>query len=196
MNFLSLLTTATSCVFYGIVATMVIMTILYFVLRLWDDGIVRSIHFYITGFILFILLTIQLSLLIGAIEARNLTGWVEISVTQMMEGKTGIISATDSQAILDNLISRSPIIGIYVDTCNFAGNDTYTIATAIVDTLRSVLNKYIFHRVLWSVAFIVLACVIAALFAKGNFKQQKIRHRGHTVPNRRQRNYVRSRNRI
>ncbi|MCQ2132011.1 MAG: hypothetical protein MJY90_01600 [Bacteroidaceae bacterium] len=171
------------------------MAILYFVLRLWDDGIVRSIPFYITGCILSVLLTVQFSLMIGAIETKNLADGVEISINQLMEGETGIISANDSQAILNYLISRSPIIGIYVDTCDFTGNDTTTIATAMADTLRSVLNKYIFHRILWCVTFIVLACIIAALFAKGNVKQQK-RHRGHNAPSRRQRHHVRSHDRI
>ena len=48
MTFFSLITTAFSCILYGIIATAVVMAILYAVLRSLSRGIVQTPVFYIT----------------------------------------------------------------------------------------------------------------------------------------------------
>jgi hypothetical protein len=81
MDLFNLLTSAFSCLFYGLVATVVLMAVLYVLLRCIGDGVVRSIVFWITGVPLFILLFFQFSMLIGAVEAKStvaaLDTWVQ-----------------------------------------------------------------------------------------------------------------------
>ena len=58
MIFFQLFTTAFMSIFYGVVITAAVMAILYFLLRQFNSGIVESVPFYITGAVLFLLLTI------------------------------------------------------------------------------------------------------------------------------------------
>ena len=79
VTFFSLLTTAFSCIFYGVITTAVIMSILYFVLKSLSKGIVQSFPFYITGLILAFLLICNLSVLIGAFQVKSTTEAMELS---------------------------------------------------------------------------------------------------------------------
>ena len=85
MGLFDLLQFSLSSLFYGVIATAPIMAILYFLLKLLSEGIVRSIPFYITGVILFILLSIQMSFMIWAMEVEDTLEAVEIRIEQIME---------------------------------------------------------------------------------------------------------------
>lgn len=169
MEFLSLIETATICLFYGFVATCAVMAILYLILSAFNVS-VRGLRFYVCGVLLFIMLNIQLSLLIGAVQAKGAIDAIEIHLTQLMEKMLApvSISATESQYLLDDAIDKNPLLGVFVDTCNFAECSSENIATVMADSLRGYLSDYIWHRVLWSLLLIVLACAIVVLFSKVN----------------------------
>ena len=167
-TFFSLLGTGISCIFYGIIATAVIMIFLYVLLKCIGGGIVRTIPFYLTGFVLFILLSIQMSLMIGAMEVEDKVDAVEVRIEQIMENFYGTLSATDSQHLLDRLNEEFPLMSLYVDTANFSGNNALTIASSMKEALDDYLDTYIWHRVFWSVGMIFIACLIAICFDKGN----------------------------
>lgn len=169
MTFISLLTTGISCIFYGIVATAAIMAIIYAVLRAISKGIVQSIPFYITGVILSVLLVIQLSLMIGAIEAKSLSESARIYLEQMFENKVGTIGKQDSQAILDAVNENFSIIGSYIGYADFSGNDISEVAESMTQTMNSYLSSYIWHRVWWIIGFILVACIIAVCFEKKEY---------------------------
>ena len=195
MSFIPLLTTAFSCIMYGVVCTLVIMTILYFFLRLWNKCIVQGAVFYITGCVLFMMLSIQCSLMIGAIETNNLADGVKVEVNRLIERESEIITEKKLQDILDYLISVNPIIGVYVDVCDFSDNDPATFAATMAETLHGMLHTYIWHRVLWSIVLVTIACMIVALFAKGNAKQSIVRHYSQDERYHRRRGYTRPRRR-
>lgn len=159
-----LLTTALSSLFYGVIATAVLMTLIYVLLRVLNEGIVKSIPFYISGGVLAILLIIQLTLLIGAVQASNAVDSAEITINQLMENASGTFGATDSQRLLDYVTDEYPIIGAYIGTCDFTGNTPETIASAMAHTMRDYLSSYIWHRVFWIVGFCVVASAIAIVF--------------------------------
>ena len=122
MNFFLLLTDAFSCFLYGIVVTAVIMVRLYFVLKTLSQGIVRTPVFYITGVVLAVLLLIQTSLMIGAIQAKDAVDSALIYMNQLLENYSGIVGANDSQQILDAVTEEFPIIGVYLNLADFSGN--------------------------------------------------------------------------
>lgn len=161
MMFFELFTTGFMCVFYGIVITAGIMALLYFALRQLNRGIVSSIPFYITGVLLFILLTIQMSLMVGAFEAKGYVDGIESYVTQLVEGMTGVLTAQESQVVLEKVTEQCPLMGVYFNICNFSGNEIENLPSVMAETLRDNLTSYIWHRVWWSVGIILLAVVIA-----------------------------------
>lgn len=166
MIFFSLFSTAISSVFYGIIVTVTAMALLYFALRFVSEGIVRTPVFFVTGAVLAILLSIQSSLLIGALEAKNAADAAELYLNQMLEGSQGVISAKESQQVMDALTEKFPLIGVYANIADFSGNDWAELPRVIHDTLTSYLNSFIWHRVWWSLAIIALACLVVMLFDK------------------------------
>lgn len=161
MMFFELFSTGFMCVFYGIVITSGIMALLYLGLRQLNRGIVSSMPFYIPGIVMFILLTIQLSLLVGAFEAKGYVDGIESYVAQLVEGMTGVLSAQESQVILEKVTEESPLLGVYFDVCNFSGNEIEDLPQVMAETLRENLVSYIWHRVWWSAGIILLGVVIA-----------------------------------
>lgn len=168
MIFFSLITTAISSVFYGFIVTLVIMAILYVVLKSLGKGIVQTIPFYVTGVVLAILLIIQTSLMIGAMQAKDAADSAEIYMEQLLEGAEGIVSAQDSQAILDKVTEEFPIIGTYLGIANFSGHEISDLAESMHETMTEYLNSYIWHRVWWILGIIVVAVIIVCLFDKPN----------------------------
>lgn len=166
MAFFSLIGTAFSSIFYGIIVTAVIMALLYVVLRSLNKGITETIPFYITGVVLAILLVIQSSLMIGAIQAKDAADSAEIYLTQLLENSYGTVSAQDSQNILDAVTEEFPILGTYFGVANFAGHDAQEIASSMHEVMTEYLSSYIWHRVWWSLGIIVVSVVIALCFRK------------------------------
>ncbi len=166
MTFFSLITTAISSIVYGIVVTAIVMAILYAVLKAVSKSLVQSPVFFITGIVMAFLLTIQFSLMIGAIQAKDAADSAEIYLSQLLEDESGIVGAQDSQRILDAVTTQFPIIGTYFGVADFSGHDTTELAKSMHETMISGLNSYICHRVWWILGIIVVACIIVMLFDK------------------------------
>jgi hypothetical protein len=166
MIFFSLLSTATSSIFYGIIVTAVIMAILYAVLKSLSKGIVQSVPFYITGIVLAILLIVQCSLMIGAIQAKDMVDSAEIYLNQLLEDKYGTVSAQESQKVMDAITENFPIIGNFIDIADFSGHDISELPEVMHNSMENYLSSYVWHRVWWILGIIVVACIIAACFEK------------------------------
>lgn len=167
MGFLELLRFSFSSLFYGVIATAATMTILFFLLKSLSNGITRSIAFYVTGVVLALLLVSNFSLLIGAAQAKSYTKAMEITLSQLIENCSGVVSTNESQQIFDILVDKYPLLGNYLQVADFGGNDISDLPQLMSTTIRKELNSFIWSRVWWSLGFIVLACVIAMLFDKG-----------------------------
>lgn len=164
MTFLSLLTTAFSSVFYGIIVTAIIMAILYVVLKSLSKGIVQSIPFYVTGVVLAFLLVIQFSLMIGAIQAKDEVDAAQIYLSQLVEDKYGTVSAKDSQKDLDAVTEEFPLVGTFFGIANFSGHDVSELPEVMHETMIDNLNTYIMHRGWWIIGILFVACTVALLF--------------------------------
>lgn len=173
MTFFSLISTALSSIFYGIIVTAVIMAILYVVLKALSRGIVQTPIFFITGVVLAILLVIQTSLMIGAMQAKDAADSAEIYLSQLLEDSYGAVGAQDSQRILDKITEEFPIIGSYFGLANFSGHDASELAESMHETMIDYLNSYIWHRVWWILGIITIACVIVIAFAPAYVRNKK-----------------------
>lgn len=166
MTFYSLFTTAFSSIFYGVIVTVVIMALIYVLLKSLSKGIVQTPVFFVTGVVLAILLTIQFSLMIGAIQAKDAVDSAKIYLNQLLENAYGTVGAQDSQKILDAVTDEYPIIGSYIGVANFSGNDVTQLSETMHETMTTYLNSYIWHRVWWILGIIAIACVIVMMFDK------------------------------
>lgn len=178
MIFFSLITTAFSCIFYGILVTVAIMAILYAVLKAINKSIVQTPVFYITGVVIAILLLIQTSLMIGAIQAKDTAGAAHIYLSQMLENSRGIISAQESQQVMNAITEKFPIIGTFADIADFSGNDLTELPEVVYNTLVDYLNSYIWHRIWWLLGILFVGCLIVIMFAKPNNEYGRRQHDG------------------
>lgn len=173
MVFFSLITTAFSSIFYGIIVTAVIMALLYVILKGLSKGIVQTPVFFVTGVVLAILLIVQTSLMIGAIQAKDAVDSAEIYLNQLLENSYGTIGAQDSQRVLDAVTNEFPIIGSFFGVADFSGHDASDLAESMHETMIDNLNSYIWHRVWWILGIIAIACVIVIAFAPAQVRNKK-----------------------
>ena len=182
MIFFSLLTTAFSSIFYGVIVTAVVMAILYAVLKALSKGIVQTPVFFVTGVILAVLLIVQFSLMIGAIQAKDAADSAEIYLNQLVEDKFGAISAQDSQQVMDEITEKFPIIGSFIDIADFSGHDISELPEVMHDTMIDYLSSYIWHRVWWLVVIVVAACLVVMLYAKQSSSLNRSVHKSIMAP--------------
>lgn len=173
MIFFTLISTAFSSIFYGVIVTAVIMAILYILLRALSKGVVQSIPFYITGVVMAVLLVIQLSLMIGALQAKDAADSAKIYADQLLENASGVVSAQDSQVVLDAITEEFPVIGSFVNLANFSGTNVSDLAESMHSTIVDYLNKYIWNRVWWILGIVVVACLIASCFSKNEIEKTR-----------------------
>lgn len=173
MTFFSLITTAISSVFYGFITTIAIMAILYVILKWISKSIVQTPIFFITGVILAVLLLIQITLMFGAIQAKNTAGSVEIYLKQVLENESGIVGVQDSQLIMDAVTSHFPIIDTFINFVDFSGHDVSELHEVMHDTMIKFFNLYILRRILWSLFIILTACVTVMLYDRKSLATNK-----------------------
>ncbi len=164
MLLLSLLTTAFSTVFYGFIATAVMMAFLYLLLRVINVGTVKGLVFYATGVVLAVLLLIQFSLLIGAVEAIDTVNAAGLMISQMVEQAEETLQMNDTRHLFDAVTDKFPLIGLYIGACDVPGNTVETVAATMVETMCDCLTAYIWRRVLWIVGLSFVACVVVVIF--------------------------------
>lgn len=142
------------------------MAMLYFILKALGRGIVRSLVFYITGCVMAALLVIQLSLMIGAMQAKEAADSAQLYMNQLLENNSGVVTANESQQILDAVIEHFPIIGCFIGLADFSGNDVSELSDLIHDTMISFLNSYIWYRFFWILCIVIISCIIVVLFER------------------------------
>lgn len=168
MEFFSLMSTAISSIFYGIVATVALMAILYAVLKALGNGIVETTAFYLTGAVLAVLLIIQFSLMIGAFGAKDAVESAQLYMNQLLEGQEGIIGANESQQIFDQVTAEYPLIRTYIGVVDFSGNDLSNLSESMCATMTDYLKSYIWRRVFWILGMLAVALTTVFFFAKPN----------------------------
>ena len=124
--FFSLISTAFSSVIYGTLLAAAIMLLLYFILRAVNEGIVTTPLFYVTGIVLAVLLTVQMTLLTGAVQAKDTAETAQLYINQLQDGlpyTADITDVTDSvHDMLNGYILRRVwwSVGFVVAACGVA----------------------------------------------------------------------------
>lgn len=178
--FFSLFSGAFGCVFYGLIIALFIIVSLYFVLSLLSKGIVRTIPFWISMGVLFVLLFINMSVMVGAFKVKSATGAMEIWLNQQLHTVSGIADIDTSQKVGEMLDDQFPILSHYIDLFDFSGHTFQELPTVMADTIRSEMNSQILKNVLWSLGFIIAATLVSMYFDKGenyNGRSPRTRHR-------------------
>ena len=122
-----------------------------------------------------LLLIIQFSLMIGAIQAKDAADSAEVYLSQLLENSHETVSSQDSQQILDVVTSEFPVLGSYFGIANFSGHNTSELSAVMHETMLSYLHSYIWHRVWWILGIIIVACIIAVCFEEKEYTGSNLR---------------------
>lgn len=163
MLILHLITTAITTVFYGIIATVALMLLLFIIMRLIKSTVGKNILFYPVGLLLAILLVVQFTMLFGAREAMAVVDDMETGVIMAKDGLENTAASVVPQQYLDELTDQYPIIGLYAEGIEVAGNTAGITVNAIAGTIREELSSYIWRRVWWIFGSALVACLIALM---------------------------------
>lgn len=184
MIFFSLITTALSSVFYGIIATLVIMAVLYIALMLVSKTVVQTPAFYVVGAVMAVLLLIQTTLLIGAVEAQDAADEAFELTNQVVDTSAGVIDNENVQQMLDAVNEQYPILQNFVDLSEFSTDGVTNLADAMHLQVTDYLDSFIWHRVWWILGVIIVGCTVVIVLDKpgsaggGRFARDTLASRG------------------
>lgn len=166
MTFFSLITTAFSSIFYGLLATAAVMAVLYLLLTAISNSIKEQPSFYFVGGGLALLLFVQLTLMIGAMQARDLVDDAALMVKQAVNGVYGHMDMSSSQQVMDVITEHYPVIGSYFDIADFSGASVDELPECVEATLGEAFSAYIWRRVWWALGITVAAVAIVIFMDK------------------------------
>ena len=184
MIFFSLITTALSSVFYGIIATLVIMAVLYIALMLVRKTVVQTPAFYVVGAVMAVLLLIQTTLLIGAVEAQDAADDAFEFTSQVVDTSLGVVDNENIQQVLDSVNEQYPILQNFIDLSEFSTEGVTNLTDAMHQQVTDYLDSFIWHRVWWILGVIIVGCTVVIVLDKpgsaggGRFARDTLASRG------------------
>lgn len=170
MIFFDLWSVASESFFYGILLAAVTVAVMCFVLQMISRTCVKTVPFYLSVTVLVILLVIQDTLLIAAFKANDMVSTVEMLVQQQIEACGQTLNIEDAESVLDRVVQEVPLLGIFVNMVNVKVDNAQDLASAVAAQCHDYLNAYIWRRIGWCSAVIVVAVLIIVLADKRNVK--------------------------
>lgn len=153
------------------------MALFFLLIKGWWKDAVMSLSTYIVGGILGILLMFQCTLICGSLAIMRKANQFEALATEAIEqmvtsGKATlneIVDQAETQEVMNEIVRNHPILGNYCNGADFSGHSLVELPKAMTAELNNYLTKYIIRRLLWALAFVVVAAVIANYtISKGN----------------------------
>lgn len=160
---------------WGLIISLAVVFILFFIIKLFDDYHATSPISLITYLLLIIFLTFQCTLAVGASYAKEYTeGIGDIVTTIIAETSQGInnsISNIEASAntILENeklneaISEHYPMIEYIlgeISTEIISVSNYATLAEQIVANVNKMINSYIVRRILWMAGAIAVASAV------------------------------------
>lgn len=198
----NILTYSMGSLLLGIILTIAGIGLMFVFVKLWWKVDTFTPMSFICGFILFFFLAFQSVLFCGAVTIKSYCDDIEIAINQIVDKipLNNRFSQEDSQLILNQISETWPLVGYYVNMADFEGHTPATIAKAMADELRSVMNWFILRRIGWSLLFVFIGAVaiiksISGRYQSGRSLSTRRTYGGGSVsrPNKQRVNYRRRR---
>ena len=149
-----------SSIVWGILIAVVCMALFVFIIKGWWRNALFTVWSYLIGIVLFLLLTFQCTLIVGSIKIINTTEEYEEYFTEIVnsayEGWEEV-SIEDADVVIKKASAEYPLLSYYIGGGQFSGYNAKRLPKAIADELVAVMSAYIGRRLLWCLAFVVIA---------------------------------------
>lgn len=164
---------------WGVVIALLCMALFVFIITSWWKDAVFTPWSYVIGAVLFLLLSIQCTLIVGSLKVIDIVDVYEGYLTEMVNQAYASyeqVSSEESDLLVKKAIERYPLLAYYVGGGNFSGYDARHLPAAMADEMLSYMHRYIAWRLAWCLLF-VIAAGIAGINTLG---RRQSRHTGHT----------------
>lgn len=156
---------AIGSLFIGLLLTVALVGLLFFIIKGFYTKKAFSPLSIVAGLVLGFILSFQIVPLYGAValkwKCHDIKDWLDenlIHPEQFIEPQ--MVSLEESEAIVEELVERYPIVGSFVGGGQFEGFDTSNISQVMVDTLDDFLNPFIYKALGWALFFTAVTAVV------------------------------------
>lgn len=189
-TFFDIINFSTGSLIWGILIGIVCMVLFFLIIKGWYKHAEASPATYVVGFILFILLSIQCTMIAGAIKIISTTDYYEEQLERIVsessptttadkgkdilgnlvsmflgsnplgDGQDREVSKAESEKIIEQLVEEYPILQNYFDYGYFEGYSVKQLPHAIAEKIKEYLKEFIMYRLLWSLGFVIVGAVV------------------------------------
>lgn len=158
----SIMSRSVGNLFLGILLTVIGIILLFFLIQSWFSNSTFTPISYITGAILFFLLSFQVVLLCGAITTKSYCNDVEVTINDWVKNipNDRQFDKESSQQNLNQITEDWPLVGHFIGETDFSEHTPTNIAQSMTEKIHSFMNKFILRRIGWSLLFVVSAAFI------------------------------------
>ena len=162
MGFLDLLQFSLSSLFWGILITAVCLILFFILIRGWYKNASFTLVSYMIGVMLFFLLTIQCTLVMGAIKIINISDFYASEIQNVIQNHfydNQEVTLQQSQQIIEGLVEAYPVLGHFFQSGEFIGYTAAELPEAMRTEMCYFLRWFIFRRLLWCLAFVIVGAI-------------------------------------
>ena len=148
---------------WGVLIAVLCMALFIFIIKGWWKDAMFSIWSYIIGFVLFVLLAFQCTMIVGSLKIIDTTDTYESYFNEIVDNiYDGWEEVPTEQAdiIIKKAIAEYPLLEYYIGGGDFSGFNAKQLPGAIAEELRSFMRAYITRRLLWCLGFVLVAGVL------------------------------------
>lgn len=151
---------------WGVLIAVLCMALFVFIIKGWWKDAMFSIWSYIIGFVLFVLLAFQCTMIVGSLKIIDTTDTYESYFNEIVDNiYDGWEEVPTEQAdiIIKKAIAEYPLLEYYIGGGDFSGFNAKQLPGAIAEELRSFMRAYITRRLLWCLGFVLVAGVLGII---------------------------------
>lgn len=143
---------------WGIVISLLCMALFVFIITSWWKDALFTVWSYVIGVVLFLLLAVQCTLIVGSLKVLDTVDVYEGYVTEMVdkcyEGYEEV-TIGESDQLVKKLIDEYPLLEYYISGGELEGYDAREFPAALAGEMRSFMHKYIFRRLMWCLGLVL-----------------------------------------
>lgn len=161
----NILSYAIGSLFWGFLIALACVGLFLFLIKGWYNNAFLKPASYVIAVVLGLILTYNCTIICGAVSMKSHISNYETLVAETIRTSfsdyDAVVDEATSNEIVQEVVKANPVLYYFIGSGNFQGHKLAELPHAMADTLRSYLNNVILKKVLWSLAFVVIAAFVA-----------------------------------
>lgn len=151
-------------IFWGFLIGVGMLALFFILIKGWYKNALFTPVSYLCGAVLGVLLIFQCILICGSLSILGMVEDFEEYMNQLVMPALAMgdrmATVEEGNDLTHQVIDEFPLLGHFVAGGTFQGFTIAQLPSAIADECRSYFHWYIFRRIMWSLAFVIVAAFI------------------------------------